>query len=266
MSFKPYTRSALAFLAASMLLSSKCNKDPLPPPPPDPCAAITPFKADFVMLEEIGDTAFAIADSAIINRFVTFKAVGEYDSIKWEVGTRLNSSTKTAFSLYFNVLENRIPVKFTGYNARGSNCFPGTPTVQTITKHLTIVPETSTALLGSYFGYNTDNPKDTFTVLLQRSPYFLFVKNLPIGCNGYKSPNEGGRPLNFGIEAAQGFSGFMFDQGAWLCGKVEARGYLVNRDTLVVNYKHWPKANLDSFDYRHDTIPLFKKFIGVRKR
>jgi hypothetical protein len=190
--------------------------------------------------------------------------VGEYDSVKWEVGTRLNSSTKTSFSLYFNVLENRIPVKFTGYNARGSSCFPGTPTVQTITKHLTIVPETSTALLGSYFGYNTDNPKDTFTVKIQLNASGIgFIKNLPKDCLGYENNTFGYWDYQFGLaNLAYGYNGLR-QRKAYepKCGQIDSKGFLVSRDTLIINYIHWKSISRFELD-----VPQSKCFKGVRRR
>ncbi|WP_416439418.1 hypothetical protein [Phnomibacter sp. MR] len=267
MTLKYLTRFALAIVMMGMLLSSKCSKDPITVPP-DPCAGITPFKADFVMLEEVGDTSFQVFDSAIINRFISFKAVGQYDSVKWEIGNSQNVFKKSSVSLYFNVLENRIPVKFTGYNTKGANCFPATPTVQTVTKYLTIVPETLAAAIGKFHGYNTDNPADTFTITLQRSPYDLYVKNLPKGCEGY-FPSQGYTYYLLGVIAAQGFNGFV-SKGtpAWLCGKLEARGYLVNKDTIMIHYKNWPlikDRTPDSwFEYAND--PVSKTFKGVRIR
>lgn len=266
MNVKRHTYFVFAILLAGMLQASKCKKDPIPAPP-DPCEGTTPFKADFMMLEEVADTAFQVFDSAIINRFITFKAIGDYDSVKWEIGNSQNVFKKSTVSLYFNVLENRIPVTFTGYNSKGSNCFPATPTVQTVTKYLTIVPETSAAAIGKFHGYNTDNPADTFTVILQRSPYFLHIKNLPKGCEGYNA-SQGHTFYYLGVEAAQGFIGFV-SKGttAWKCGPFEARGYLSSRDTLIINYKHWPRVNIaDSNDYRYATTPILKKFIGVRQR
>ncbi|QGW29446.1 hypothetical protein [Phnomibacter ginsenosidimutans] len=268
MTLKYITRFALAIVVMGMLLSSKCSKDPIPAVP-DPCADITAFKADFVMLEEVGDTSFQVFDSAIINRFITFKAVGQYDSVKWEIGNSQNVFKKNSVSLYFNVLENRIPVKFTGYNAKGGNCFPATPSVQTVTKYLTIVPVTLASAIGKFQGYNIDNPADTFTVILQRSPYFLYLKNLPKGCNGYINPSEGSTQYNFGVEAAQGFNGFVSKEPtAWMCGKLEARGFLVNRDTLIVHYKNWPliKDRTPDSWFEWATEPVSKTFKGVRIR
>jgi hypothetical protein len=139
--------------------------------------------------------------------------------------------------------------------------------VQTISKSLTIVRETSSPLLGYFQGYNTDNPTDTFTVILQRNPYYLFVKNLPKGCNGYINPSEGIEEYGFGVVAASGFRGIKFgDISPWRCGKIQARGYLTGYDTLTINYKHWPRVNpADSNDYKHDTIPRLKQFKGVRR-
>ncbi|MCA0382453.1 MAG: hypothetical protein LCH58_09845 [Bacteroidetes bacterium] len=266
MTLKYLTRFALAIVVMGMLLSSKCSKDPIPEAP-DPCADITPFKADFVMLEQVSDTAFEVKDTATVFKFITFKAIGQYDSVKWEIGNSQNVFKKSSVSLYFNVLENRIPVKFTGYNTKGANCFPATPTVQTVTKYLTIVPETLAAAIGKFHGYNTDNPADTFTVTLQRNDYWLFLKNLPKGCNGYINPSEGYTVYDFGIAAVQAYNGFVSKGGAWRCGELEARGYLINRDTLLINYKHWPRTNIsDSNDYTYSTTPVFKKFIGIRQR
>ncbi|MCC6761348.1 MAG: hypothetical protein IT252_09035 [Chitinophagaceae bacterium] len=264
MTLKYLTRFALAIVVMGMLLSSKCSKDPIPEVP-DPCADITPFKADFEMLEEVGDTSFQVFDSAIINRFITFKAVGQYDSVKWEIGNSQNVFKKNSVSLYFNVLENRIPVKFTGYNAKGGDCFPATPSVQTVTKYLSIMPETSTAIVGDYLGYNSDNPTDTFTITFQLNKNGLgFLKNLPKGCSGYESNSSGYWDFNIGLSnIAYGTNGFRQKKAfAPKCGQIDAKGYLIVNDTIVIKYQHWQRIN----DIEFEVNPVSKIFKGVRRK
>jgi len=254
---------ALGVLVAGMLLSSKCNKDAIIMPP-DPCAAAKPVKADFVMLEEIGDTSFQIKDSAVLNRFVTFKAVGEYDSVKWEIGSALNVSNRLSFSLYFNVLESNIPIKFTGYNKKNRNCFPSNLTVQTVTKQLTIVKQAHSALLGRYLGCNTDSPVDTFTVTVQLDDSNLgYLKNIPNGCEGQTSNDYGYNYLKFGLFIGYGFSGMLQTRVfSPSCGEIYSKGYLIGRDTLIVNYSY--RKVIAPFTLEEK--PTFKTFRGVRQR
>jgi len=121
------------------------------------------------------------------------------DSYEWQVGNNLISQTESDFSLYFDDTIGSISVRLIVRSKPNSICFPSDDGVDTIIKTLTIKNKSPHPIVGKYYGYNTNDPLNTFTIEIDTasistptnlgSPYScgFFVKNLPNGNNSLMS-------------------------------------------------------------------------------
>ena len=231
----------------------------------NPCSNQVPFKADFTMLEKVGDSSYS-TDTALAPGYISFKAKGTYDSVKWTIGGPQNTFTNKDVRLYFDQPQGKIDVTFIGYKRPNLTCFPNEKSSDTITKSLVVAAKNrDVPFVGHYVGYNTDNPTDTFSVWIKyhNSNWGYFVKNIPKGCPGYTNPSDGGYPLNVGLEVAVGYKLFQFGRGSMSCNTVYGYGALSKlNDTLSIQYLFYPRTGTGAFDFGPQTK---KTFIGVRK-
>jgi hypothetical protein len=274
-------KTILAILITAML-SLNCKKQEQSAP----CNGQLPFKTDFGIyikalyspavshdtLIELNDKDtclggylnFVVKESPLYNT--------SFDSLRWIVGNSQNTSTQRAYQLAFGMPETGIEVQLTGYKRNTAlNCFPGVPDIQTVKKTFSVVaPDNNIPITGSFFGYNTDNPADTFTITIRFEPdrNWLVVKNFPKGNMGYP---YGILPpsIQAYVGIAPKFYGYnyiLFDNEN---GSVSTPGFgplngiakVTGRNQVEINYQQFmTKDALGSW-----TNPKQRKFTGVRK-
>ncbi|MDB5205278.1 MAG: hypothetical protein JWR72_353 [Flavisolibacter sp.] len=246
-----------------ILLASSCHQDPIEAPA-DPCKDKISFKAGFTIEEEVGDTSF-VTDKALAPGYISFKAQGLYDSVRWFVGGAQNTSTKPNYTLYFNTPEGPVNVSFIGYRKPDTRCFPNDKATDTVRKTLTILPRDQTAaIVGRFHGYNESNPSDTFSVTISYydNVWGYFVKNLPKGCPGYTTGSESA-PKHNGLTIIAGYSGFQIDAGSIACSIVKGFGRISKSDSLIINYSYYPQLSSNPYTYANNSRA--ERFIGIRK-
>ena len=263
------------------LLVAQCTKHN-----EDPCKDQVPFKTDFGIYikdkyskAKDGDTLIEIKDGdtclADYIKFISKSNIAYtdiYDSVKWEIGNAQNTSKLRDYQLLFGLVEYNISISLTGYKKKlnNYNCFPNDPTVQTITKIISVVgPTNSLPIVGNFFGYNEDNPTDTFTISTRFEParnYFV-MKNFPKGNKGFPygvlPP-----PIDSFVGIHPTFYGYDYffidnNEGSVAIathGGVTGAAKITNRNSIIINYEQYVAKDAQGY-----WINLKKrKFIGTR--
>lgn len=273
------------FLSVLMLslISLQCKKHK----EEDPCKDQKPFKTDFKMFSKVrwsksptGDTLIEIKDGdTCIGGYVYFKAIenveysSSYDSVNWIFGNPLNSSKLRETQLVFGIQDFNIPISLTGYKRKtyGTECFPNVATTQTITKKISVNGTyTDLPIVGNFFGANTDNLNDTFTVSIRFEPArdYLVIKNFPKGNMGFQ---YGVLPppiaAYVGINPSfYGYNYIFIDNGNGAVstlthGPLYGIAKVTNGNRMEINYQQF--TLLDNQGYWLN--PIQRKFIGIRR-
>ncbi|MFN9303631.1 MAG: hypothetical protein ACK6DA_12750 [Candidatus Kapaibacterium sp.] len=172
-----------------MLTLHSCGGDDVPvkPPPTDPCAGKLRTSADFTIKEILSDTVWFFTDTVFPNNSIEFEAIQNSDEYVWKVGDDERTWTTKKFRLNFIGFIGTLPIHLiVKNNSVDTLCNPGDDGIDTVTKYLTVVGRESLAILGSYKGYNLDNPSDTFTVTVRTTDYrnrsWVEIININKGC------------------------------------------------------------------------------------
>ena len=172
-----------------MLTLHSCGGDDVPvkPPPTDPCAGKLRTSADFTIKEILSDTVWFFTDTVFPNNSIEFEAIQNSDEYVWKVGDDARTWTTKKFRLNFIGFIGTLPIHLiVKNNSVDTLCNPGDDGIDTVTKYLTVVGRESLAILGSYKGYNLDNPSDTFTVTVRTTDYrnrsWVEIMNINKGC------------------------------------------------------------------------------------
>lgn len=178
----------LACVVALMLHSCGGDDVPVKPPPTDPCAGKLRTSADFTMKEILSDTVWFYTDTVVPNNTIEFEAVQDNREYSWKVGNDERTWNTKKFRLNFIGTQGTIPIRLiVKNNAVDTVCNPGDKGIDTVTKYVTVLGSASElSILGSYKGYNLDNPKDTFTVTIRSTEYrgsnWVEMMNINKGC------------------------------------------------------------------------------------
>lgn len=249
----------LIFILIIPIISShSCRKEV-----DDPCADAQNFKADF----KIGVSKYSwynypnglfLEKDTIYHgslEWVNFKCEGDYDSVKWVVGSDPRTFTNQNFRLSFMVYET-IPVTLYAFRKSGiwQQCSNAKKT-DTITKSFTIIHDTinTPKYLGNWLGALENNPMDTFRVTIFRQPfshiYRYYISNIPKGCPHPSTPK---------IELYDnGYKEFAFNKQDIYCKTVEwAFGKVDEQNKLVIEYRQG--------DYQDSLSYKTYKFIGTK--
>lgn len=154
--------------------------------PPDPCAGISEVKARFTVKEVVSTYKFE-TDTFVSNQSVEFAAAERYDSYEWHIGSDARIWTDSAFRLGFPAREVTLgaplPITLIAKRAPNISCTPTDDGVDTLTKHIVIILDYDSPILGEYKGVHTDSPLDTFNVRIYfRNPDYLVMQNINRGC------------------------------------------------------------------------------------
>lgn len=258
----------LACVVALMLHSCGGDDVPVKPPPTDPCAGKLRTSADFTMKEILSDTVWFYTDTVFPNNTIEFEAVQDNREYSWKVGNDERTWNTKKFRLNFIGTQGTIPIRLiVKNNAVDTECNPGDKGIDTVTKYVTVLGSLSElSILGSYKGYNLDNPKDTFTVTIRSTEYrgrsWVEIMNINKGCFDTTSIAEKSvyALSSYGIVFGTVYTNQMRD----LCWDPRGTGRLYpDRNHIVIHY--------DVVDQNQD-IPLKDKkirkyhtFKGVRQ-
>ncbi len=167
------------------------------PVEPDPCESAKPISAAFNIYElleppdgwEPYDTDTSFASDHY------FEAIGYAEEYEWHIGEEIiyqKSVTRRNFPRGKN-----IPIMLIARGEPNKECFPDDDGIDTVIRYLYVArvmenDEPCTyefdLFSGNYFGYNTDSPKDTFTITIDAChKYYLGwnifrLINIPLGC------------------------------------------------------------------------------------
>ena len=231
-----------------LLLSCKKNNH-------DPCQNAVQPSLSFNIREVVYDSSY-VTDTMFSHNAVIFETVGEYDSVKWNIGNDPRIFKEPRFiygsGRFTGIPVGQVEIKLTAYKAPNVKCFPADKGIYTASKTLTIVDAytrgslTKSPLLGRYHGSNTDSPLDTFTVRIEyfdSTKYdlthfgrqnFYWISNLPKGYFWDGSDQTYNNPeLQYGVEINYlGYKGFSTTDGA-TCNN--GFGFL-SHDSLIIDY------------------------------
>jgi hypothetical protein len=230
LTMKKTLKHIVILIFASIIIES-CKKDDI-----DFCdeTNLSPT-GKFNFKEVVGDTAFN-ADTIFRDNYVEFQATDKYENVTWQIGNDPTLITQTEFTLSFINSLGTIPIEFKGYKKSTATCSSSENSIYASNKNLTQSP-----LIGSYKGYFTDTPSDTFTTRLEYfdstkydvsitgSKNFYWFSNMP---KGFRSTLPLPYPeLKNGFRIEMGYKSFVFDYDSYNEGK----SWLSN-DTLFINY------------------------------
>lgn len=240
-----------------VIINSSCKKRN-----DNPCEGKTKPLGQFLIKEIIGDTAFT-ADTIFRDNYVQFKALDNYESVTWKLGSDPRIWTDSEFSLSFLTALGTIPINFNGRSTPNTQCFPDDKGIYSSSKNLTMVEQvvkpyiTLSPLTGKYKGYFMDSPSDTFTVrmeYLDSSKYdvsitgsknFYWFSNMPKGFESTTNAAFAYPELKNGFSIEMGYKCFIFNYDSYHQGKA-----WLSHDTLYIN--------------SGDNIVGRKKFIGKK--
>lgn len=266
---KDYNQFPMKMLNLSLLLLltllsfSSCKKQKVNP---SPCAGKVRQEADFVIKEHVGHRTFS-ADTVFRDNYVTFEAIGDFESVEWKIGDDPRKFTTEEVTLSFHQFLGTIDIYLKAFKKPDTKCFTDDDGVYELTKTLTVVEQfdkaflTKSPLIGRYKGYNEGSPKDTFTVRVEYfddekystgtfgTHNFYWLSNLPKdffwdgGSQAYGNPE-----LHQGQQMDMGYKTFSVGTNTQCSA---GTGWLSN-DTLYV-------------DYGIDAGNCKKRFIGIRQ-
>ncbi len=232
----------IGLLGFSMVGCHGC-KDPVE----DPCEGVEEVAADFKMEYSLGlneDRKWFEADTILKYRYVRFKALGDYDSVRWKIGLDPRTFSEKVFSLQFDN-PDVIQVRMIGFKKPNLDCFPNDNGIDTISKQLVIVPKEEALVLGDYKGYFLSEPDSSFTLMIKWDTGLPYIHELPKGC--VHSPVQGLITAGY-----KNFKMAKFDTGG-PCPFPKGWGVLKD-DTLKVDFNY--TSNVGYFE---DT------FIGIKQ-
>ncbi len=167
---------ALLLVAFSITACKKCKDEPLPV---DPCAGKpVEFKADM----EFGYSLYLRSLRSVIipvdtylvydSRDISFRAIGNYESVSWKIGSDTREFTDTSFTLSFSNQEDRIPIRMIAKRklSEVGEC-KNLRLYDTVTKIFTKINYSSysSPLPGYYLGALQDFPNDTFRLQIKET-------------------------------------------------------------------------------------------------
>lgn len=250
-----YFYSIAGCVAALLLLASSCNDTTSP----DPCSGSRPVTASFTMYETLYNTAVP-ADTVLVFRSIHFAADEKYDSYEWRIGDDPRVFTDSVVVLRFEQPEGDVDVRLIARRAPNTSCYPNDDGIDTVTKRLHVISVwPSPRILGSYHGYNTDAPKDTFTFSLDYRDLGEHGKNYVLN-NLNKGCSEPAQDGATAIVIYVGYRAFQFIGEGWVGqGCLSPNGVAVlqgDGDSIKVEY-----TIID----RSDPRKIFPKtFVGRR--
>ncbi len=229
----------IGLLGFSMVGCHGC-KDPVE----DPCEGVEEVAADFKMEIFLGyneDQRWFEGDT-FTQGYVRFSAIGQFDSVNWQVGLDPREFTDRQFTLDFFDFLGALDVKMIGYRKPNNECFPDDDGVDTISKHLVIVHKSESKFFGHYNGYFVSEPDSSFQLFIDYVSGSIAFNEFP---KGY--PREPGEYDGFAIDYRHFFnnsSGAHGQQGP----KPGGWGRVVG-DTIIFDFHYFlPNSGGEVFD------------------
>lgn len=260
-------------LFSFILFFANCNpKEEIAPE--NPCAGQEEVKADFTICEENGlmpiDWKFYDTDTLWNNgaRFTANINGAEYE---WKIGSE--TIKEKSFLITNFPLDTWITVSLIVKKTPNKLCFPYDDGLDTLTRKFIVVNGTSRKPLvyGKWFGFNSDNPIDTFTVEFNYGniPDYgnqFYVKNLNRNCNTI--PLFEGYPIIYFEKYVLGFRQIYFGHNIFAAyGCLRPMGFALvddlNHDKITINYSE--QTTTGEIGQPVSNIPRTNKiFIGTR--
>jgi hypothetical protein len=239
--------------------------------PKETCKDYSDIKKGFDIYEYVLDTLLT-TDTSFANQDIFFKANELYPEIVWSIGSDPRSfNTQTIKLRFLNPESFNITLSA---NFKDQDC-----NIQrfTLIKPFVLLDDDGSIespLVGSYKGYNTDEPNDKFTVTIKLWKGLRYnwwdagaysVENLPRGyCDTTQNFNGYSRPEIKGIVATTKYKNIAIDRGGNIPALgIKGYGRLLRgiNDTLIFDYSIIDTAYLNSTG---KTNYILKKFIGIK--
>ena len=235
----------------------------------DPCVGAKRTTADFTISEmnywDITRTIIP-SDTILHDNIGLFKAVDTTaDTYNWLIGDDTTIHRTAYFPLRFGIPEayGKIQVRLIVTKKPNLNCFPDDKSIDTVIKYVTVIPDSSAAIYGKYYGCNQDNPSDSFVVNIfylwdkYHVSYYTYINNINKGCNDSIYTDFEYDPY---FESPNFFKGITFDcSNSVGYGCLQPKGTGILQDdlkTIVINYSIVPDET--------KTTRVQKQFIGRR--
>ena len=262
-------KTPISLTLLALLFMGSCNENPTPPDPYDPCEYERPISADFLILENVGDSLVA-TDSVLLYSFVTFRAKGYATSYRWKIGEDERVFTDRKVQLRFlDDAVGEIIVQLIVEGTPNTKCFPTDNGTDTVEYTFHVVEWGDAPIIGKYEGYFESNPakKDEIVELKYTSPQedpkagpfgSFELYNINKGCNMPKT-----HEMSVWARVQRGARAFRFDanyagevNNFYNCDAPNAWLSLNGSDTLVVDF---------SYSATDRTVRIDDKYIGIKK-
>lgn len=257
----------LALVGGFMLMLEGCGDNP------NPCTALKPVSAAFKFQESFYeiDSLFE-TDTVFTGSKVTFTAT-EADAIyKWKVGDDPNVFVKKSFSLDFGQPYGKVETSLIVNKQPNKTCFPSDDGADTIKRNLYVIPKIKNAFLGTFTGYDTNNPNEIFDVTIidfgvRPNPdfdnppkhYGLRIFNFPKGCGNNNISSVEHTP-SIDQSTYRHFKIIPDDVITTQCGATPGLGRVFdNNNKMVITFLGYDKQ-------KNRLYSTDRKFIGTRKK
>lgn len=146
----------------------------------DPCAGKEEFKPHFKMYDAISHWSgerLSLPGSNAINNYIMiegdtllttrvfFIAPEEYDSVWWLIGAEANFRKGKGIQIYFeDEYPENLPIIMIGKRTPNKACFPNEQAIDTVRRYLTLLPRTTTKVIGQWVGAYDTHPLDSFEI------------------------------------------------------------------------------------------------------
>ncbi|MBS1508043.1 MAG: hypothetical protein JSS79_15490 [Bacteroidetes bacterium] len=244
---------------SALLFSNGCSEHH-----EDPCKALSATSADFSIMEYHG-YAYPLnklwkyyPSDTVSSLYIQFVAKDSTaDSYEWHIGTGVYSKRSVSLSFPNTIVGQSVPITLILSKKPNLNCFPNNRGVDTLTKRVYFLDDCVSPLVkGKFNGYNTNAPKDTFSITIDLCKYNQF--NIR-GTNMTSLFRDRDCPTIFYSNAVIGYRELYFSSDGSLCGSSGIGGTAMigpGKDQITVDYYYYPTIDL--------TTPVQRKFIGKR--
>ncbi len=255
------------FLALGMLVWQGCKRCDDPTNPEcenfDPCWDAQPLQAaDFKMWQPLRlDYTAPVYDTVFMNKTLVLEADSGYESYEWTIGLDTTKRHTRLEPVEFYAPYGRIDITLVVRWTPDTLCYPEDDGVDTVQKTIYVVDVKELPIWGSYHGYATSAPEDTFTMRLTHEEYTWvtgevgILEGLPVA--GCRTPYIISGATAFYLGTSSGRIEVCDPHGRKVYG-VLSPGY----DSLVVTYETYPVGP----DAPSPTPFTQDTFIGTRIR
>jgi hypothetical protein len=265
---KNKTYFTLGLLLLGLLLALLGCRPDKKEDPVNPCAGKTIPKGEiFVTDNSLGkpfiDPSRLFSVETLAFGVAHFSTTIPYESYQWQVGSDPRVFTSKTMTMQFPDNTFNVPVRMIGRRKVDSQCFPNDDGLDTLRTTVSFTQFAQAQVLGTYYGYDTLNPADKFSVEVKVLYGYdstwdkTFIKNVVVGklpfVGKHHNLDEGYSPIRLSSSA---FVGQNSGPISYLVGYLQK-----DRRTIYIEFESIPR------DENGDIIGDIRRhqFIGIKQ-